>query len=215
MKYSWCRQTSCLLGVLRCMHMWATVGHHDVYLVYVDYFFYCKLPVTGCRPSDIQSTLGWKGWSCPHVWYHAFERRFACFFSYVISSWYIMIILHTCFEWTMNRILGLRMGPHVLTPKFFTISGDPGRVIYQNLGMRKSTFLKKAFSRWTWDSKSRPTTHGLAITPFVKALLVRWATGKRLTNRPKLSHVTLSFPPDQRDSWSSYGAVRAYSEVLL
>ena len=42
--------------------------------------------------------------------------------------------------------------------------------------------------------------------------LVRWATGKRLTNRlPKLT-----LPPfEQRDSWSSYGAVRAYSEVLL
>ena len=49
----------------------------------------------------------------------------------------------------------------------------------------------------------------------VKAL-VRWATGKRLTNRlPKLSLITLSPPFEQRDSWSSYGAVRAYSEVLL
>ena len=48
----------------------------------------------------------------------------------------------------------------------------------------------------------------------VKAL-VRWATGKRLTNRlPKLSLITLP-PFEQRDSWSSYGAVRAYSEVLL
>ena len=47
----------------------------------------------------------------------------------------------------------------------------------------------------------------------VKAL-VRWATGKRLTNRlPKLSLTTLP-PFEQRDSWSSYGAVRAYSEVL-
>ena len=86
--------------------------------------------------------------------------------------------------------------------------------------------------------------------------LVRWATGKRLTNRlPKLSLTTLSpplnsgilglcmglyvptpkffynlwgpresdssepyntLPPfEQRDSWSSYGAVRAYSEVLF
>ena len=40
---------------------------------------------------------------------------------------------------------------------------------------------------------------------FVKAL-VRWATGTRLTS---------TLPPfEQRDSWSSYGAVRAYSEVL-
>ena len=45
--------------------------------------------------------------------------------------------------------------------------------------------------------------------------LVRWATGERLTNRlPKLSLITLSPPSEQRDSWSSHGAVRAYSEVL-
>ena len=37
------------------------------------------------------------------------------------------------------------MGPYVPTPKFFTISGDPGRVIYQILDMRKITFLEKAF----------------------------------------------------------------------
>ena len=91
MKYSWCRQTSsCLLGVLHCMHMWATAGHH---YVYVDY--YSKLPVTGCRPSDVQSMLGWQGWSCPRIPYHEFERRCACFFSYDISSWYNMIVLHT------------------------------------------------------------------------------------------------------------------------
>ena len=46
-------------------------------------------------------------------------------------------------------ILGLRMGPYVPTPKFFTISGDPGRVIYDILDMRKFTFLLKAFSWWT------------------------------------------------------------------
>ena len=46
--------------------------------------------------------------------------------------------------------------------------------------------------------------------------LVRWATGKRLTYRlPKLILITLSPPSEQRDSWSSYGAVRAYSEVRL
>ena len=51
------------------------------------------------------------------------------------------------------------------------------------------------------------------MSPCVKAL-VRWVTGKRLTNRlPKLSLITLP-PFEQRDSWSSYGAVRAYSEVL-
>ena len=46
-----------------------------------------------------------------------------------------------------SGILGLRMGPYVPTPKFFTISGDPGRrVIYQILDMKKFTFLQKAFS---------------------------------------------------------------------
>ena len=39
-----------------------------------------------------------------------------------------------------SGILGLRMGPYVPTPKFFTISGDPGRVIYQILGL---TFYQK------------------------------------------------------------------------
>ena len=48
----------------------------------------------------------------------------------------------------------------------------------------------------------------------VKAL-VRWATGKRFTNRlPKVSLIALSPPSEQRGLWSSYGAVRAYSEVL-
>ena len=83
------RQTSYLLGVLHCMYMWATLGHH---YVDVDYY-YSKLPVTGCRPSDVQSMLGWQGWSCPRVSYHAFERPCACFFSYDIS-WYEMIVLH-------------------------------------------------------------------------------------------------------------------------
>ena len=36
------------------------------------------------------------------------------------------------------------MGPHVPTPKFLRISGDPGRVIYQILDMRKFTFLSKS-----------------------------------------------------------------------
>ena len=88
-KYSWCQQTSCLLGVLHCVHMWATVGHH---YVYVDY--YSKLPATGCRPSDAQSMLGWQSWSFPRVSHHAFERRCACF-SCDISSWYKIIVLHT------------------------------------------------------------------------------------------------------------------------
>ena len=57
------------------------------------------------------------------------------------------------------------MGPYVPTPKLFTISGDPERVIYQILDMRKFTLLLKAFSWWTWDSNSRPTTHGPAVDP--------------------------------------------------
>ena len=64
--------------------------------------------------------------------------------------------------------------------------------------------------------KVNQTTHGLSTTPFVKAL-VRWATGKRLTNRlPKLSPITLS-PPLNRGilGLHMYGAVRAYSDVLL
>ena len=40
-----------------------------------------------------------------------------------------------------SGILGLRMGPYVPTQKFFTITGDPGRVIYQILDMRTFTFL--------------------------------------------------------------------------
>ena len=45
-----------------------------------------------------------------------------------------------------SGILGLRMGPYVPTPKFFTISGDPGRVIYQIIDMSKFTFsLKSVF----------------------------------------------------------------------
>ena len=40
-----------------------------------------------------------------------------------------------------SGILGLRMGPYVPTPKFFTVSGDPRRVICQVLDMRKFAFL--------------------------------------------------------------------------
>ena len=36
------------------------------------------------------------------------------------------------------------MGPYVPTPKFFTISVDPGRVIHQILDMTKSSFLLKS-----------------------------------------------------------------------
>ena len=38
------------------------------------------------------------------------------------------------------------MGLYVPTPKFFTISGDPGRVIYQILDMRNyASSLKSVF----------------------------------------------------------------------
>ena len=40
-----------------------------------------------------------------------------------------------------SGILSLRRGPCVRTPKFFTTSGYPGRVIYQILDMRRFTFL--------------------------------------------------------------------------
>ena len=67
------------------------------------------------------------------------------------------------------------------------ISGGPGWVFFQILDMRKFTFLLKAFSWWSLDSNSRPAAQVLQTTPFVKAL-VRWATGKRPTDRPpKLS----------------------------
>ena len=37
--------------------------------------------------------------------------------------------------------------------------------------------------------------------------LVRWVTGKRLTDRlPKVNLITLSAPSEQRALWSSYGA---------
>ena len=36
------------------------------------------------------------------------------------------------------------MGPYVPSPKFSTISGDPGRVIYQILDVRKHHFSFKS-----------------------------------------------------------------------
>ena len=61
--------------------------------------------------------------------------------------------------------------------------------------MRKFTFLQKASSWWRRDSNSPPTTHGLSTVPFVKAL-VRWATGKRLTNSPSyLTKPSNTLPP--------------------
>ena len=40
--------------------------------------------------------------------------------------------------------------------------------------------------------------------------VVRWATGKRLTDRipPRLSPISLSPPSEQRGLWSAYGAGR-------
>ena len=38
------------------------------------------------------------------------------------------------------------MGPYVPSPKFLTISGGPGRVIYQILDMRKFNFSFKSVS---------------------------------------------------------------------
>ena len=56
------------------------------------------------------------------------------------------------------------------SPKFLTISGDPGRVSYRILDVRKITFLQKAFSWWRGDSNSRPAAQVLPMTPFAKAL---------------------------------------------
>ena len=92
------------------------------------------------------------------------------------------------------------MGPYVPSPKFLTISGDPGRVIYQILDMEEIRFsLKKGV--FTVDVRfelTSTTTHGLSTTAFVKALGL-WATSRRLTNRlPKLSLTTLSPPGTDR-----------------
>ena len=65
---------------------------------------------------------------------------------------------------------------------------------------------------WSVGARFR---HYYRASPSVKAL-VRWATGKRLTNHlPKLKPYNTLPPFEQRDSWSSYGAVRAFSKVLL
>ena len=86
-----------------------------------------------------------------------------------------------------DRIYGSTCHQHVYT-YVVPISGDR-EVFFQILDIRISLFLRKRFHGWTWDSNSRPTTHSLSTTPFIKALLVRWATRKRLTDR--LSKVSL------------------------
>ena len=81
----WCRQTSsCLLGVLYSMPMWATAGHHHIFVNY-----YSILPATFCRSFDVQSR---SSWSCLRVPYHALERRCACLFSHDILSFVLDII---------------------------------------------------------------------------------------------------------------------------
>ena len=72
------------------------------------------------------------------------------------------------------------------SPKFFYIRWGTRERDFSDSSMGGKS-LKNAFSWWTWDSNSRPTTHSLSTTPFGIAL-VRWATGKRSTNRlPTLS----------------------------
>ena len=44
------------------------------------------------------------------------------------------------------------MGPYVPTPKFFTISGDPGRAIHQILDMRSVFMVDVRFELTTNDS---------------------------------------------------------------
>ena len=106
------------------------------------------------------------------------------------------------------------MGPYVPSPKFLTISGDPGRVIYQILDMEEIRFsLKKGV--FTVDVRfelTSTTTHGLSTTAFVKALGL-WATSKRLTNRlPKLSLITLS--PQELTGYSGPDRIFIYSKYL-
>ena len=76
------------------------------------------------------------------------------------------------------------MGPYVPTPKFLTISGDPGRVIYQTIDMRKFIFLLKSVFMVDVRFELKTTTaQVLSSTPYVKAL-VRWATGKKVHRSP-------------------------------
>ena len=60
------------------------------------------------------------------------------------------------------------------------ISGCP-QVFFRCL--TRGDYPLQLFSWRTRSLNSRPTAHGLSTTPFVN-LLVRWATGKMLTNRP-------------------------------
>ena len=92
-------------------------------------------------------------------------------------------------------------------PNFDPNPGDPGRHVYSKT--HAQAFLLNEVFEVGFELVSCRRRHLLEA-------LVRWATGKRLTNRlPKVSLITLSPPSEQRDSWSSYGAIRAYSEVLL
>ena len=82
-------------------------------------------------------------------------------------------------------------------------------ILFVRKGLTISDLLE---GLWSVGARFR---HYYRASPSVKAL-VRWATGKRLTNHlPKLKPYNTLPPFEQRDSWSSYGAVRAFSKVLL
>ena len=68
----------------------------------------------------------------------------------------------------------------------------PRESIFQVRHSEVQLFFKKAYYGGWWDSNSRPKTHVLSSSPFVKAF-VRWVTGNRLTHRlPELSLITPS-----------------------
>ena len=82
-----------------------------------------------------------------------------------------------------DRTLRVAAPPHAVP-----VPGDPEVFFFQILDMRKLSFsFKKRF-----HGGREIRTHVLPSTPFVK-VLVRWAKGKRLTNRlPNLGLITLS-----------------------
>ena len=79
-----------------------------------------------------------------------------------------MLPTKTKWTWCSARTIWGRVRAY--SPKFLTISGGPEKeeiVIYQIIDMRKSNFISNAFSRWTWDSNSRPAALILPTTPHV------------------------------------------------
>ena len=85
-------------------------------------------------------------------------------------------------------------------PNFDPNPGNPGRHAYNKT--HTQAFLLKEMFEVGFELAS-------STMPIGKEL-VRWANGKRLTDRlPKLSLITISPRSEQRDLSSLYGAVRA------